>query len=139
MSAPLNCDSCLAQLRRCVRELSPAEALVRQVDGALLIDIREDVERAAGTAANALGLSRGFLELRIEQLQADRDHPVMLLCAQGQRSLLAAEALQRLGYRQVSSIAGGFDRWKAEGLPVAASTLRSEEHTSELQSPLKIV
>lgn len=138
MSAPLNCDSWLAQLRRCVRELSPAEALACQAAGALLIDIREDVERAAGTAANALGLSRGFLELRIEQLQADRDHPVMLLCAQGQRSLLAAEALQRLGYRQVSSIAGGFDRWKAEGLPVAASTLdpdAAERYLRQLRLP----
>ncbi len=138
MRAPLNCNSWLAQLRRIVPELSPAEALARQVDGALLIDIRDDAERAAGTAANALGLSRGFLELRIEQLQADRDHPIVLLCGQGQRSLLAAESLQRLGYRQVSSIAGGFDRWKAEGLPVTTSTLdtdATERYMRQLRLP----
>ncbi len=138
MSVPLNCDSWLAQLRRRVREVSPAEALARQVDGALLIDIREDSERAAGTAANAQGLSRGFLELRIEQVQADRDHPIVLMCAHGQRSLLAAESLQRLGYHEVSSIVGGFERWKAEGLPVTASTLdtdAAERYMRQLRLP----
>ena len=83
----------------------------------------DGAERAAGAAANALGLSRCFLERRIEQVQADRDHPILPLSAQGQRWLLAAEALQRLGQRQFSSIAGGFDRWNTEGLPITASSL----------------
>lgn len=138
MSDPLNCESWLAQLRQCVREISPAEALARQAVGALLIDIREDTERAAGSAANAAGLSRGFLELQIERLQADRDHPILLLCGQGQRSLLAAESLQRLGYREVSSVAGGFDQWKAAGLPVTASALdfdAAERYMRQLRLP----
>ena len=134
----MNCDSWLAQLRQLVPGVSPAEALAQQANGALLIDIRDDAERSAGTAANALGLSRGFLELRIEQLQGDRDYPIMLLCGQGQRSLLAAESLQRLGYRQVSSVTGGFERWKAEGLPVTASTLdtdAAERYMRQLRLP----
>lgn len=138
MDASLNCDSWLAQLRRSVCEIPPTEALARQAVGALLIDIREDTERTAGTAANAVGLSRSFLELRIEQMQADREHPIMLMCAHGQRSLLAAEALQRMGYRQVSSVAGGFEQWKAQGLPVTASALdadAAERYLRQLQLP----
>lgn len=133
-----SCDSWLDQLRQHVPEVSPAEALARQALGALLVDVREDAERAAGTAANALGLSRGFLELRIEQLQANRDRPMILLCAGGQRSLLAAESLRRLGYRDVSSVAGGFARWKMEGLPTVASTLdpdATERYARQLQLP----
>lgn len=126
MSDSLNRDAWLDELRRRVPEIPPAEALARQTRGALLIDVREDAERIAGTPANALGLSRSFLELRIEQLEADRDRPMLMLCGSGQRSLLAAEALQRLGYRQVSSVAGGFSRWKAEGLPVAVSALDAD-------------
>lgn len=138
MNKPLNCDSWLAHLRQIVTELSPVEALAQQVGGALLLDIRDDAERMAGTPANAVALSRGFLELRIEQIQADRDHPIMLLCGHGQRSLLAAEALQRLGYRRVSSVCGGFERWKSEGLPVTASTLdtdAAERYMRQLRLP----
>lgn len=134
----MNRDAWLDELRRRVPEISPAEALVWQARGALLIDVREDAERVAGTPANALGLSRSFLELRIEQLAADRDRPLLMLCGSGQRSLLAAEALQRLGYRQVSSVAGGFNRWKAEGLPIAVSALdadATERYARQLRLP----
>jgi len=136
MSVPTNRDSWLDQLRRRIPEISPAQALAQQALGALLIDVREEAERAGGLPAHALGLSRGHLELRIEELQGDRDRPVLLLCASGQRSLLAAESLQRLGYRQVSSVAGGFARWKAEGLPIAAGTLdadAAERYARQLQ------
>jgi sulfur-carrier protein adenylyltransferase/sulfurtransferase len=138
MSEPLNCESWLDELRRRVPEISPAEALARQTRGGLLIDVREDAERVIGTPSNALGLSRGFLELRIEQLETDRDRPLLMLCGSGQRSLLAAEALQRMGYRQVCSVAGGFNRWKAEGLPISASALdadATERYARQLRLP----
>ncbi|HEY8682888.1 MAG TPA: molybdopterin-synthase adenylyltransferase MoeB [Rhodanobacter sp.] len=138
MSESLNRESWLDELRRRVPEISPADALAQQARGALLIDVREDAERIDGTPANALGLSRGFLELRIEQLQADRDHPMLMLCGSGQRSLFAAEALQRLGYRQVGSVAGGFQRWKTEGLPIASSVLdadATERYARQLRLP----
>jgi len=138
MSEPLNRESWLDELRRRVPEISPAEALARQARGALLIDVREDAERVTGTPSNALGLSRGFLELRIEQLEANRDRPLLVLCGSGQRSLLAAEALQRMGYRQVCSVTGGFNRWKAEGLPISASALdadTTERYARQLRLP----
>ncbi len=119
VNAPASSQTLLADLRRRIAEISPAEALAQQAAGALLIDVREDGEREQGMPAQAVPLSRGYLELRIEQIEADRDRPLLTLCAGGQRSLFAADALQRMGYRQVRSVAGGFARWRAEGLPVA--------------------
>ncbi|WP_267221043.1 molybdopterin-synthase adenylyltransferase MoeB [Dyella silvae] len=122
----LNRDSWLESLRASIPEISPADALIRQAQGSLLIDVREDGERAGGTPAGAVGLSRGFLELRIEQIEADRGRPIVVMCGSGQRSLLASEALQRMGYRQVMSMSGGFQRWKAEGLPVTQGALDAD-------------
>lgn len=138
MTESFNRESWLAELRQRVPEIAPAEALARQAAGALLIDVREDHERAEGMPAGALGLSRGFLELRIEQTEADRGRPIVALCGSGQRSLLAAEALQRMGYREVFSVAGGFNRWKAEGLPVATGSLdadAAERYSRQLRLP----
>ncbi|WP_114241059.1 molybdopterin-synthase adenylyltransferase MoeB [Dyella sp. C9] len=134
----LHRETWLDSLRTSIAEITPAEALARQAAGALLIDVREDGERASGTPPGALGLSRGFLELRIEQIEADRERDIVTLCGSGQRSLLAAEALQRLGYRRVSSVAGGYNRWKAEGLPVALGALdadAAERYSRQLRLP----
>lgn len=138
MSDPPNHEAWLTALRERIPEITPAQALARQAQGGLLIDVRDDAERVAATPANALGLSRGFLELRIEPLQPDRDRPMLMLCGSGQRSLLAAEALLRMGYRQVSSVAGGFSRWKTEGLPISASALdvdAAERYARQVRLP----
>jgi molybdopterin/thiamine biosynthesis adenylyltransferase len=138
MSTTNDRDTWLAELRQRISAVTPAQALGRQAQGALLIDVREDGERAAGMPVGALGLSRGFLELRIEQLEPDRARPLIALCGSGQRSLLAAEALLRLGYRDVSSVDGGFNRWKAEGLPIAAGALdadAAERYSRQLRLP----
>jgi sulfur-carrier protein adenylyltransferase/sulfurtransferase len=138
MNQPLDRDSWLASLRQRVVEVSPAEAFAQQTQGALLIDVREENERAAGMPNGALGLSRGFLELRIEDSEPNRDRPILALCASGRRSLLAAEALQRMGYRHVVSVAGGYERWKSEGLPVTAGGLdadASERYARQLRLP----
>ena len=97
-----------------------------QAQGACLLDVREEHERACGSPLGALGLSRSFLELKIQQLQADFTRPMLTLCQSGQRSLFAAETLKRLGYQQVQSIAGGFKRWQAEGLPSARHLLDAD-------------
>jgi molybdopterin/thiamine biosynthesis adenylyltransferase/rhodanese-related sulfurtransferase len=136
MNSPLNRDGWLDALRASIAEIEPAQALAVQAQGGLLIDVREDEERAAGMPVSALALSRGFLELRIEQAEPDRDRPMALICGSGQRSLLAAESLQRMGYRQISSVAGGFARWKAEGLPISRSRLdadASERYARQLR------
>jgi sulfur-carrier protein adenylyltransferase/sulfurtransferase len=126
MSEGLDRERWLAGLRLRVPEVAATDAFVRQASGALLVDVREDNERASGMPAAALGLSRGFLELRIEQAEPDRDRDILLLCGSGQRSLLAAEALQRMGYRRVSSVAGGMTAWKVAGLPVVTGSLDAD-------------
>ncbi len=107
----------LENLRASIREIDPAEAARLQADGAALIDVREQDEIAAGSPKGALHMGRGFLELRIEDAVPDLDQPVLTLCGGGTRSLFAAEDLQRLGYRNVYSVTGGFNRWKNDGLP----------------------
>jgi molybdopterin/thiamine biosynthesis adenylyltransferase/rhodanese-related sulfurtransferase len=108
----------LVELRAAIPEVAPAEALARQGQGAVLIDVREPDEVAQGSPPGAQRIVRGFLELRIEDAVADKAAPVLVMCAGGVRSLFAAEGLQKLGYADVSSVAGGFNRWKNEGLPV---------------------
>lgn len=107
----------LAALRQSIVEITPAEARRRQQQGAVLLDVREQDEVAGGSPDDAVRLGRSFLELRIEDLVPDLETPVLVLCGGGTRSLFAAEDLQRLGYADVSSVAGGFNRWKDEGQP----------------------
>jgi len=108
----------VAELRMRIHEISPKEALALQARGAALVDVRESDEIAQGTAPGALALGRGFLELRIEEVVPDPGRAIIAMCGTGLRSLFAAENLTRLGYKTVHSMAGGFDRWKVDGLPV---------------------
>ena len=107
----------LAEIREVIPEVEPQEAQRLMAAGALLVDVREPDEIANGTPPGALKLGRGFLELRIEDTAPDKARPLVLMCAGGVRSLFAAEALQRLGYSDVRAMAGGFNRWKNQGLP----------------------
>ena len=111
-------DKRLAEIRQAVPEVGPAEAAALQRQGAVLIDVREAEEIAQGSPPGAAQLGRGFLELKIEGLVPDPDTTVLCMCAGGTRSLFAAEGLKRLGYRDVRSVQGGFNKWKNEGLPV---------------------
>ena len=110
-------DRRLAELRAKITEVTPAEAVEMQHEGAELIDVRDPDEVAQGSPAGAHRLGRSFLELRIEDAVPELDKPVMVMCAGGVRSLFAAETLACLGYNNVYSIAGGFNRWKNEGQP----------------------
>lgn len=107
----------MAELRARIPEVSPREALTLQRAGAALVDVREPEEIAAGTPAGAVILGRSYLELEIEDAVPDKDRTLVVLCAVGQRSLFAAEDLRGLGYKDVRNLAGGFDRWKDEGIP----------------------
>ncbi|TMH07686.1 MAG: molybdopterin-synthase adenylyltransferase MoeB [Betaproteobacteria bacterium] len=108
----------LAELKASVPEVTPRDALALQARGAALVDVREPDEIAQGSAPGALRLGRSYLELRIEEAVPDAQRPLVVMCGSGTRSLFAAADLVRLGYAQVSSMAGGFTRWKSEGLPI---------------------
>ena len=99
-------------------ETTPREAQRRHAAGARLVDVREEHERSAGMADGAVGISRAELEDDPGFHFPDRDTELVLICQTGGRSMLAAESLQRLGYRHVASVRGGTLRWIAEGLPV---------------------
>ena len=119
-------QSHLARAMARIREVTPEEIRQRQLDQVpvLLIDVRERDETAAGQLPGAHYVGRGHLEARIGQLAAQADAPIVLYCAGGVRSALAAAALGEMGYTQVESLQGGFARWKALGLPIeVAQTL----------------
>ena len=107
-------------------EIDPSDALIRLRNGALLIDVREDGERAVGMPHGAVGICRANLAEQIEDFAADRSIELMTICASGQRSLLAREQLQSLGYSRVLSVRGGFNRWCSEGLPLAEAALDTD-------------
>jgi len=102
-----------------IREIDPAEACARQRASALLIDVREDHERAGGMPAGAIGLARAEVPLRIGEIAGDFAQEILTICGTGRRSLLAARTLHEMGYANVASVRGGFARWRAEGLPIA--------------------
>jgi rhodanese-related sulfurtransferase len=86
----------------------------------VLVDIREDREWAAGHAAGAVHIGKGVIERDIEAKQPDKNAILVLYCGGGFRSALAAEALGRMGYRNVLSLDGGWRAWEAAGLPTEA-------------------
>ncbi len=104
----------LNQVKREIVEVdtSSAQALF---DQALFIDVREADEYAQGALPGAVHLPRGLLELQVEGRVPDKDHKIIVYCAGGTRSALAAQALGQLGYSDVASMAGGFNKWKDEG------------------------
>jgi adenylyltransferase/sulfurtransferase len=106
--------------------LQSTKARIREVDtagaaeaikapGAVVLDVREADEYDQGALPGAVHIPRGFLESQVEGKIGDRDAPVVVYCAGGTRSAFAAETLGQLGYTNVVSMAGGFNRWKDEG------------------------
>lgn len=101
-----------------IREVTVAEALERAANGAALIDVREDNEWDAGHARGALHIGRGVIERDIVRTVPDKGSELILYCGGGYRSALAADSLQRMGYTNVFSMAGGWKAWKDAEAPV---------------------
>ena len=83
--------------------------------GTVVLDVREADEYEQGALPGAVHIPRGFLESQVEGKLPDHDAPIVVYCAGGTRSAFAAETLGQLGYSDVVSMAGGFNRWKDEG------------------------
>ncbi len=103
-----------------VRELDVEQARARLAanHSAHLIDVREDNEWQAGHAAGAEHLGRGIIERDIEARHPDHAAELILYCGGGYRSALAADNLQRMGYSNVHSMAGGWTAWQEAGAPI---------------------
>jgi rhodanese-related sulfurtransferase len=84
----------------------------------MLVDTREDNEWNAGHAAGAIHLGKGIIERDIETAVPDKNAKLVLYCGGGFRSALAADALQKMGYKNVISLDGGWRAWKEAGLPI---------------------
>jgi rhodanese-related sulfurtransferase len=113
--------------RRRLRRLAPCEARDAMAAGAVLVDIRSEPEREGdGVIPGAHFVSRNVLEWRLDpasghsdpSLGDGLDRAVILVCNEGYQSSLAAATLHDLGFRHATDLAGGFQAWRAAGLPV---------------------
>lgn len=110
------------EARTRVRETSSdqVEARLDRPDwNGVLIDVREQDEFRAGHLPGAHGIGRGILEYHIADEVPDTDQEIVLYCRGGNRSVLAADALQHMGYTNVHSLRGGFRTWHEEGRAVS--------------------
>jgi molybdopterin/thiamine biosynthesis adenylyltransferase/rhodanese-related sulfurtransferase len=127
----------LAASKAAIREITTTEAeeeLARP--GAILLDVREPDEYEQGALAGAVHLPRGNLETSIEGRIPDKAAHVLVMCAGGVRSAFAADTMQQLGYTDVASVMGGFNRWKDEGRAWSAPRSLTPEQRNRYQRHL---
>jgi len=118
----------VAAAKATVDEISTADVVSKLDDAVLLLDVREPGELQTGMLPGALHIPRGVLELKAdlafpmrEPKLADREQEIVVYCASGGRSLLAAATLQEMGFSNVKSMACGFGGWQQEGHKVVSA------------------
>jgi len=117
----------LNEVRSLIAEIEASEAEAR-IGSATFLDVREPEEYEQGALPGAVHLPRGHLEFQVEGKIPDKEAPIIVYCAGGARSAFAAKTLGDLGYTNVVSLAGGFNRWKDEGKHwLAPRTLTAEQ------------
>ncbi len=109
-----------------VREISVSEAQQKIQNGATLIDVREDREFLEAHAAGATHIGRGVIERDIVHQFPDKETEFVLYCGGGYRSALATDNLQKMGYKNVLSMAGGWRAWQEAGAPIEQSETRPQ-------------
>jgi rhodanese-related sulfurtransferase len=120
-------DDLLAQARERLERVDPAQAADALRDGAVLVDIRAESQRARdGVVPGSVFIARNVLEWRCDPSGSDRDErvadpdrPLIIMCDAGYQSSLAAATLHELGHARATDLDGGFQAWRAAGLPVA--------------------
>ena len=121
-----------------VRETDPAGAEALLAEGHLLLDVREPDEYEQGAIPGSIHIPRGNLESGIENRVADRDQSIVVMCAGGVRSAFAADTLGQLGYTDVVSMDGGFNRWKDEGRNWSAPRTLAPDQRNRYQRHLSL-
>jgi molybdopterin/thiamine biosynthesis adenylyltransferase/rhodanese-related sulfurtransferase len=118
-------------------EVSTEEAdELRSQPDTVLLDVREPEEHEQGAIPGALYIARGNLESQVENKITDKDTKVLIHCASGVRSVFAAKTLGELGYTDVASVAGGFNKWKDEGRDWAAPRSLTADQRNRYQRHL---
>jgi rhodanese-related sulfurtransferase len=109
----------VADAKKKITEISPTDAAqkAKSSSDAVIVDVREKDEFDESHIPDAVHMSRGTIELEVEDKFPDRNTTIICHCGGGGRSALAAESLQKMGYKNVRSMAGGFKAWEAAGLP----------------------
>jgi len=108
----------VAEAKKNISEISPRDAAAKLSSGeAVIVDVRDKHEWDEAHIPGATHMSRGTIEFDVEERVPDPNAMIICHCGGGGRSALAAESLQKMGYKNVRSIAGGFRAWKAAGLP----------------------
>lgn len=119
-------------------DVDSVHALLQSGEPVTLIDVRERDEFVDGHIEGAQFISRGMLDLRIENVVRDRSAPIVLYCAGGTRSALAARSLKELGYANVKSMRGGFTAWKRAGHKIHIAKSLTPEQLSRFSRQLII-
>ena len=113
-------EKLVAEAKKNITEILPQDAAERLKSGeAVVVDVRDKDEWDDGHIPGATHMSRGTIELDIEEKVPDPNAMIICHCGGGGRSALATESLQKMGYKSVRSMAGGFKAWKAAALPTA--------------------
>jgi rhodanese-related sulfurtransferase len=109
------------EAKKSVNEISVAEARAKLAANpkVILLDVREDSEWHAGHAAEAVHLGKGVLERDLEKLYPDPQTEIIMYCGGGFRSAMTCDAAQRMGYKKVHSLIGGYKGMAAAGWPMA--------------------
>jgi rhodanese-related sulfurtransferase len=116
---PTGFEKLVAEAKKHITEISPHDAAAKsKSDEAVIVDVREKDEWDEEHIPDAIHMSRGTIELDIEEKVPDLNAMIVCHCGGGGRSALAVESLQKMGYKNVRSMAGGFKAWKAVGLPI---------------------
>jgi rhodanese-related sulfurtransferase len=126
VDGPVTVDELLAEARRGLERLEPAAAAAAMEDGAILVDVRSELQRERdGVVPGSVFFPRNVLEWRCDPRSSARDERVgdrgrllIVMCDEGYQSSLAAANLKRLGFERATDLAGGFQAWRAAGLPV---------------------
>ena len=127
----------LSQTKSRIREVDTATAEQAAAEpGAVVLDVREPDEYEQGALPGAVHIPRGHLESQIENRVADHDTPLVVYCAGGTRSAFAADTLSQLGYTNVVSVVGGFNKWKNEDRAWAAPRTLTADQRNRYQRHL---
>jgi len=106
----------LTDLTTIIDEVSPQDAYAMQKRGAYIVDIRTTSEIMTGFPENALTIPRDHMEFEMSAAFSSETH-IILICAAGKRSLLAAKSLHDMGFKKIYSIQGGYENWRCQSLP----------------------
>lgn len=130
MNVAVSAQDLVAEARRSIVEVDVGAVQQRIDSGAVLVDVRESAEFVVSRIPGAINIPRGVLEFEVLGNPAvggvtatelsRRSRPIVLYCRSGGRAALAAQSLQRMGFTNIASIAGGLTAWESSGYPITA-------------------